>query len=292
MHQLTEQVVARLGPAPLHLGDEEVHQAVGAAGPTLGDVGELEQVAHPPGERVGQRGRHPEDAGDDPDGDLLGVVMGGVGAAEFHEPVDELGTQGAGHPLVPRHPPMGEPGQQEAPGPGVQGRVGRDGRQAVGQDGLGAALPREGDDRDLGRAEVVDVVRQVDHVLVPGREPRRAPPVGVGHRARPTQLVPDGEGVGHVAGAEHVEVGVPTRHRHCLSHGAPRVVRCDDTTVTRPILPRQRSPPRVAASGATVRWSGPRRPRGPTRSCTRIRPRPGRPPRPPPRPGWRSPAAT
>ena len=57
---------------------------------TLGVVGELEDVAHPFGERGGHRLRHAEDVADHPDGDLLGVLGGGVAAAAREEPVDEL----------------------------------------------------------------------------------------------------------------------------------------------------------------------------------------------------------
>ena len=108
---------------------------------------------------------------------------------------------------------MGEPGQQEPAGPGVQGRIGRDGGQPVGEDGLLGLLAVEGDDGDLEGAEVLDVVGDGGHVVVAGGEPVAAPAVGVGDGARRAQLVPDAEGIGHVAGVENVEIGGPVGDR-------------------------------------------------------------------------------
>ncbi len=224
VEQLTQQVVPRLGPAAGHLVDEVGDQLLHAPATALGVVGELEEVPHPAGEGVGQLDRHPEDGGDDPDRYLLGVPGGGVDRSVGHEAVDQSGAELPGHGLVGLDAAVREPRQEEPAGPGVQGRVGRDRREPVGEDrlvgGLDVVLDHR-DDRGLGRAEVLDVVGQVHHVLVPGGQPGAPPPVGMGHRAGPAQFVPDAEGILHVLGAQHVEVGVPARHRWCVVHGAP-----------------------------------------------------------------------
>ena len=54
--QLAQQVVAGVLAALLELAQEVVEQALGAALAALGVVGELEHVAHPAGEGVGQVG--------------------------------------------------------------------------------------------------------------------------------------------------------------------------------------------------------------------------------------------
>ena len=156
-------------------------------------VGELEHVADPAGEGVRQRLGHPQDVRDDPDRDLLGVVGGGVGVAGVDEPVDVAPAQVAGHRLVAGDPGVGEPRQDQSPGPGVQGRVRGDGREAVGVVDLLVAL-RLGvvDDADVARAEPLDVVGGLDDVGVAGEHPRAAPALGVGDGTGLPQVVPDG----------------------------------------------------------------------------------------------------
>ena len=183
VQQVAQQVVAGLGRPLLHLGPEIPDERLGAVLAALGVVGELEHVPHPSGEGVRQLGWDPEDGGDHPHRDLLGVPGGGVGGALIGEPGHQVGTEAAGQGFVALHPAVGEPRQQQAPGPGVEGRVRRDGREPVGEDRFVTGSALEGDDRDLLRAEVVDVVGQVHHVAVPGREPGAPPAVGVGHRA-------------------------------------------------------------------------------------------------------------
>ena len=82
---------------------EEADDAVLAAVAAHGIVRELEHVAHPAGERVGQVAGHAEDLGDDAHRDLLRVVGRRVGSAAFDEPVDEAAAQLAGHRLVLGH---------------------------------------------------------------------------------------------------------------------------------------------------------------------------------------------
>ncbi len=257
-------------------------------GPADRVVGELEDVPHPAGEAVRQGGGHAEDAGDDPHGDLLGVVPCGVGGSCGHEPVDQLGAQGPGHGLVALHPGVGEPREQEPTGPGVEGGVGRDRRQAVEEHRVVRPLAPEGDDADLGGAEVLDVMGQVHHVLVPGGQPGAAPPLGVGHRAGPAQLVPDPRRdrprTRGSARRSRCPSGPPVCRSSCSS--CPSV---GDAPGRSAILSRRLT----ALSGAGgIRSSVLRRRRGPTPWCTRTRPRPGRPPRRPSRPAWRSPGAT
>ncbi len=102
--QLAQEVVTRV-PAPvLELAQEVVEQALGAALAPLGIVGELQHVAHPAGERVGQVGRHAEDPGDDPHRDLLRVVGGGIGVARVGELVEQAATELAGQCARSRPP--------------------------------------------------------------------------------------------------------------------------------------------------------------------------------------------
>ena len=56
VQQLAQQVVARVLAPVLELVDEEVEEALGTLLAPLGIVGELEHVAHPPGEGVGHVG--------------------------------------------------------------------------------------------------------------------------------------------------------------------------------------------------------------------------------------------
>ena len=79
--QLAQQVVAGVLAPVLQLPQEVVEEALGPVLAPLGIVGELQHVAHPAGERVGQVGRDTEDPGDDPDRDLLRVVGRRIGVA-------------------------------------------------------------------------------------------------------------------------------------------------------------------------------------------------------------------
>ena len=79
---------------------------------------------------------------------------------------------------------MGEPGEDEPAGPGVQGWIGGDGGEAVGEDGLVGTVDFEGDDDDIERAEVLGVVGQGGDVVVAGGEPVAAPAVGCGRWGR------------------------------------------------------------------------------------------------------------
>ena len=192
----------------------------------LGVVGELQDVAHPAGEGVGQVGGHAEDPGDDPDRDLLRVVGRGVGVARVGEAVEQAAAELAGQRHVAVDPLVREPGQQQPAGPGVQRRVGRNRRQAVlevgpVEVGVGVLVLVAGDDGHLERAEVRDVVRNGGHVVVAGGQPAALAAVGVGDGAALAQLVPDAERVGDVARVEHVEVGRPVLHGRGVWHGTP-----------------------------------------------------------------------
>ena len=85
VEQLAQQVVARVLAPLLELHQEVVEQPLGPALAPLGVVGELEHVAHPSGEGVGQVGGDAEDPGDHPDRDLLGVVGRGIGVPDVGE---------------------------------------------------------------------------------------------------------------------------------------------------------------------------------------------------------------
>ena len=184
----------------LELDQEVIEQPLGPALAPLGVVGELEHVAHPAGEGVGQVGGDTEDPGDDPDRDLLGVVGGGIGVPVVGEPVEQSAAELAGQRHVAVDPRVREPGQQQPPGPRVQRRVRRNRRQAVlevgpVEVGVGVLVLVAGDDRHLERAEVRDVVGDGGDVVVAGGQPAALAAVGVGDRAAPAQLVPDAERV-------------------------------------------------------------------------------------------------
>ncbi len=221
LEQGAQEVVARVLLALLHLGHEVLDEGDRPFAPDLLVVGEFEHGPHPAGEGVRQLGGHPEDGGDDPDRDLLGVVGGGVGRPLGQEALDQSGAQLPGHGLVALDLSVREPGQQEPAGEGVERRVGRDRRDAVGQDRLLGLLSGEGDDRDVERAEVLDVVGQGHDVLVRGRQPRTPTAVGVGDRTGLAQVVPDAERVIHIGPAEDVEVRPPVGDRTYVGHGSP-----------------------------------------------------------------------
>ena len=99
--------------APGDLVDEVEDQPLHPGLAALGVVRELEHVAHPTGEGVGELARDPEDVGDDADRDLLGVADGGIDLTGVDEAVDQPAAQLACHLLVGLHAAMGEPGQQQ-----------------------------------------------------------------------------------------------------------------------------------------------------------------------------------
>ena len=144
VEQLGDEVVARVALAVLDdLGQEAEQRLAGAQAQR--DVGRARARGVPaprPVKVVGHVARDAHELGDDPGRDLLGVVGGGVGAALVDEAVDERVAQRPRARLVLLDRLRRERRQQEAPRPGVLGRVGVDGR---GVHVLGArARPRGG----------------------------------------------------------------------------------------------------------------------------------------------------
>lgn len=184
--------------------------------PALGVVRELEHVAHPLRERCRHLIGHAQDVPDHPHRNLLRILGGGIALATGEHVVDQPPAQIASEDLVLGHPRRAHRGQHEAPGPGVQWRVGADGRHAGGEQWRPALLAHvdERDDADaVARWEVLDVVRDGVHIGVARGQPRAAPAVGVCHRAGLTQLVPDAERVGDVLRVEDVVVARPIGDR-------------------------------------------------------------------------------
>ena len=151
VEQLAQEVVAGLVLATPDLGDEEVDEPRAPLFAPNRVVGELEHVAHPAGEGVGQLGGDAQDVGDHPDRDLLRVVRRSIGAALGEEAVEQPIAQVPRHLLVGLDPSVGEPWEEQPACPRVQRRVRGDGRQTVGQHGIGLdpLLAGDGDHRDL-----------------------------------------------------------------------------------------------------------------------------------------------
>ncbi len=240
LEQFADEVVGRLG---LALGDrllQVLDDPDDAAAAALGVVGELEHVAHPLGEGAGHRLGHAEDVADHPHRDLLGVLRGSVALAASDDVVDEAAAQLAGEHLVLGHPGRAHRRQHESPGPGVQRRVGADRRHARGEHrrrsapargSVGADVDHRHDADAVAGRELLDVVRDRVHVGVARGQPRPAPPVGVRHRARLAEFVPDGVGVGDVLRVEDVVVARPVGHggRH-RGTGRCVVAHCEPPT--------------------------------------------------------------
>ena len=288
LQQGAQQVVPGVLLAALHFGHEVLDETEGPLAADLLVIGELEHGPDPAGERVGQFGGYAQDGGDDPDRDLLRVVRCCISPAVGDEAVDESGAQLACHRLVALHLGVGEPRQQKPAGKRVQRRIGGDRRHAIGQHRLLGLLAGEGNDGDVERTEVPDVVGEVHDVLVLGGQPRASPSVGVGDRAGRPQLVPDAERVVDVGRAEDIEVRGPLVDRAYVGHRSPHnseatehrlMFHCCTASVT-----VERSRP--------VRRSVLRLPTAPPPSCTTTRPRPGRQWRRRSRRGWRTPWAT
>ena len=227
LQQLADQVVAGVG-APLGHEVEEIrHQLVAGLGAALLVVGELEQVAHPAGERVAHRLGHAEDQADHAHGDLLGVVGGGVGPALLDEAVHQPPAQLARVHLVLGHPVVREPGQDQPAAPRVHRRVAADRRHSGRKrcaTGLGELLGRRRrQDADAARAEVLVIAGDRRDIGVGGGQPRPTPAFGVGDGAFPAELVPDTERVRDIPRVEDVVVGRPVRHR--ITHVASPFVR-------------------------------------------------------------------
>ena len=129
-------------------------------------------------------------------GYLLRVVDRGIRMPGVDEAVEQAPAELPGQRHVALHALMGEPRQQQTPGPGVQRRIGRDRGEPVLQLPFALVAVAHRDHGHLERAEVLDVVRHGRDVLVAGGEPGAPPPLGVRDRARGAQVVPDAEGVG------------------------------------------------------------------------------------------------
>jgi hypothetical protein len=98
-----------LGCSRRDLGDEVGEEGLHRANATLLVVGKLEHVTYPSGKGVGELARNSEDAGDDADRDLLGVVLGRIGVTGLDERVDERRAEVARHGFVAVDLAVGEP---------------------------------------------------------------------------------------------------------------------------------------------------------------------------------------
>ena len=150
---------------------QEADDAIATTSNTHFVVCELEDIAHPPGEGVGQVHRHAQHPGDHPRRDLLRVLGGGVGGSSIDEAGDQFAAQLASHRLVLVDLGVREPREQESSLPGVVGRIGVD-RGQRHLDGCRRALSGgETEHADIARAVGGDVVRHGEHVGIPGGHP-------------------------------------------------------------------------------------------------------------------------
>ena len=130
VEQLGDEVVLGFG---LPFDDRLVEipeDAQHAALAPLGVMGELEHVTHPLGEGRRHAVGHAEDVTDDAHGNLLGVLGRGVTLTTLHDVGSQSATELAGEHLVLGHAGRAHGGQNEAARPGVQRRIGADGRDA------------------------------------------------------------------------------------------------------------------------------------------------------------------
>ena len=213
LHHVGDQVVlARIDPPIGDLLLEEPQDPDALLDAQL-RVGQslLEEAAHPPDELVGPVRAHAQHRGDHPHRDLLGVVGIDVGPAGGDEPVDQSVAELAGAVLVLLDHRRREHRQDEPASPRVVRRVGRDGRCAHVRERVRRCVRvlvhlGQGDHDRAQRAEALDVGRQLTDGLVPRRQPRSAPPLGVRDGALLPQACVRRVGIDDELGIEDVVV--------------------------------------------------------------------------------------
>ena len=194
---LREQVVEQ----PCDPLDALVRRQVDAFEQVLDELAELRPVLR----------REAEHVGDDPHRDVLRVVVGGVDHVPPRERVDERVAERPRRRLLPGDGVLGERGQQQLARVVVERRVGGDRRRAADRRQLAGRPEVAHDDRPRG--EAFGVVGDRRDVLVAGRQPCAAEPLGVGDRAALPQVVLDRVGIGGPLRLEVGEVGRPVGDR-------------------------------------------------------------------------------
>ena len=130
--EVADQVVARVAPTLLHRLAHVGHDLGRGPSPGLGVLAtHLDEVDHPPPEPVAVGGIDPEDRGDGPDRDVLGVVDGGVTPAPGRHRGGQLLAMGPDGRFPGRRRPGGEERQQGPPEGLVVGRVAVDRRHLL-----------------------------------------------------------------------------------------------------------------------------------------------------------------
>ena len=209
LHELGDEVVLpRVLPPVGDLRREEPEQlAAGRDALLRVGVPLFEDGPNPAHELIGPARVDPQQRGDHPHGDLLGVVGADVGPTPGDEAVDQRMAQRTRALLVLAHGPRREEGEDQPASPLVHGRVGGDRRRADIAIGATGRRGRPREHQDVARAEGVDVVREVVERLVGGGQPRTPVAVGVRDRAALAQLGEGRVGVGHEGRIEDVVVG-------------------------------------------------------------------------------------
>ncbi len=228
---LREQVVEQLP----HARDALLRRQVDAFERVLDELTEPRAVLR----------REPEHVGDDPHGDVLGVVAGGVDDIPALERVDEAVAQRSGRGLSLGDRGLGERGQQQLARVVVKRRIGGDRRRAAHRRQLAGRPEVAHDDRPRG--EALGVVGDRRDVLVAGREPATAEAVGVRDGAALPQVVLDGVRVGRPFGFEVGEAGRPVGDRtgdDLIARAERRVRACLPEVLGEAVVDGHLTPPR------------------------------------------------
>ena len=206
------EVVARVVEVVVDLLEQVVEQPLHPLDAVLGrQVDALEHALHELAEPRPVLRREAEHVGDDPHRDVLRVLGGGVDHVLPLERVDERVAERPGGRLLPADRGLGERGEQQLARVVVERRVGGDRRRAADRGHLGRRPEVAHDDRPRG--EALGVVGDRRDVLVPGRQPSAAEPLGVRDRAALPQVVLDRIGVGGPLRLQVGEVGRPVGDR-------------------------------------------------------------------------------